>query len=369
MNTFGRLFRITTWGESHGVAIGCVVDGCPSGLEIPEREIQEELDRRKPGQSSVTTGRKEEDRIEILSGVFDGKTAGSPISMMIRNTDIDSSRYELMKDKPRPGHADLTWRQKFGISDWRGGGRASGRETAMRVAAGAIARKLLSRFGIGVLAYSKEIAGINADGLDSVNNINPEKVEEIRKGIYSNPVRTINSKKAEDMEKAITDAKSEKDSVGGVIEAIAFGVPPGLGEPVFGKLDSDIASGMMGIPAIKGVEIGKGFELAGMIGSESNDEFFTNGRKIYTKTNNCGGILGGISNGMPIVLRVVVKPTSSIGKLQHTVDLRNMEETMIEIIGRHDPCIVPRAVPVVEAMLSLVLADHGILSGFIPRFL
>lgn len=367
MNTFGRIFRITTWGESHGIAIGCVVDGCPSRLEISEREIQEELDRRKPGQSSVTTRRKEEDKIEILSGIFDGKTVGSPISMMIRNTDIDSSKYELIKDKPRPGHADLTWRQKFWISDWRGGGRASGRETATRVAAGAVARKLLRRFGIGILAYSKEIAGINADGLDSVNNINPKKVEEIRKGIYSNPVRTIDSKKGREMEKAIIDAKSEKDSVGGIIEAIAFGVPHGLGEPVFGKLGADIANAMMGIPAVKGVEIGKGFELAGMTGSESNDEFFLNKKNIYTKTNNCGGILGGISNGMPIVVRVAVKPTSSIGKEQKTVDLKTMKETTIRIEGRHDPCIVPRAVPVVEAMIALVLADHSIASGFIPR--
>lgn len=361
MNTFGRLFRVTTWGESHGSAVGCVVDGCPSGLELKQDEIQAELDRRRPGQSSIVTPRVEEDKVEILSGIFKGKTLGTPISMLIQNRDVDSSKYEAIKDTPRPGHGDLTWRQKFGWVDWRGGGRGSARETAARVAAGAVAKKLLGTAGVSIIAHSKEIGGIKADTVD----VNLNNLDEIKKRIESNPVRAL--EKAEKMEKAILAAREDGDSVGGVVEAVALGVPPGLGEPLFHKLDAEIASAMMGIPAVKGVEIGAGFELIKMKGSEANDEFIIEEDRIRTSTNNCGGILGGISNGMPIVIRVAIKPTSSIGKEQKTVNLATMEEATIKVEGKHDPCIVPRAVPVVEAMLSLVLADHSLLAGVIPR--
>lgn len=359
MNTFGRIFGVTTWGESHGKAIGCVVDGCPPGLELGKEDIQKELDRRSPGKNIVSTERKEADEVEILSGLFDGKTLGTPISMLIRNSDIDSSRYEDIRNLLRPGHAEFTWRKKFQLIDWRGGGRASGRETASRVAAGAIARKLLKNAGVEILAYSKEIAGISAD-----TSIDLEGMREV---IESNSVRSPDPKAAKKMEEAIISSKEESDSVGGVIEAVALGVPAGLGEPVFGKLDADLAKAMMSIPAVKGVEIGKGFELAGMKGSEANDAFILKEGVIQTETNNCGGILGGISNGMPIVVRVAVKPTSSIGVKQKTVDIGKMEEASIEVEGRHDPCIVPRAVVVVESMLALVLADHSLITGFIPR--
>ncbi len=266
-----------------------------------------------------------------------------------------------MKDIIRPGHADFTWKEKFHFVDYRGGGRASGRETASRVASGAIAKKLLLRFGIHVLAYSMEIAGIRAKLTEF------KDIGKIRRIIDSNPVKSVDPVIARDMEEAILSAKEEKDSVGGIIEAIVLGVPPGLGEPIFGKLDADLASALLSIPAVKGIEIGGGFELARMKGSEANDEFFIEKGKILTRTNNSGGILGGISDGMPIILRIVVKPTASIARPQKTVNLKTMKETEIEISGRHDPCVVPRAVPVVEAMISLVLADHGLISGFIPR--
>ncbi|MBU4202220.1 MAG: chorismate synthase [Candidatus Altiarchaeota archaeon] len=359
MNTFGRLFRVTTWGESHGSAIGCVVDGCPSGLELKQEEIQAELDRRRPGQSSIVTPRAEEDRVEILSGIFEGRSLGSPISMLIQNRDVDSSKYEAIKDTPRPGHGDLTWREKFGHVDWRGGGRNSARETAARVAAGAVGKKLLQTAGISIIAHSKEIGGIKADGVE----VNSNNIDEIKKKIESNPVRALD--RADEMEKAILAAREDSDSVGGIVEAVALGVPPGLGEPLSHKLDAEIAAAMMGIPAVKGVEIGAGFELVKMKGSEANDEFIIDDDKVRTSTNNCGGILGGISNGMPIVIRVAIKPTSSIGKEQKTVNLATMEGATIMVGGRHDPCIVPRAVPVVEAMLALVLADHSLLAGTI----
>jgi len=361
MNTFGRLFRVTTWGESHGSAIGCVVDGCPSGLELSRDEIQAQLDRRRPGQSSIVTPRAEEDKVEILSGIFEGKSLGTPISMLIQNRDVDSSKYEAIKDTPRPGHGDLTWREKFGWVDWRGGGRGSARETATRVAAGAVAKKLLQTAGVSIIAHSKEIGGISTEDVE----VNLNNVDEIKTRIESNPVRALD--KAKEMEEAILAAREDNDSVGGIVEAIALGVPPGLGEPLAHKLDAEIASAMMGIPAVKGVEIGAGFELVKMKGSEANDEFIIEEDRIKTSTNNCGGILGGISNGMPIVVRIAIKPTSSIGKEQKTVNLATMEEATIKVEGRHDPCIVPRAVPVVEAMLALVLADHSLLAGVISR--
>lgn len=355
-NTFGRAFRVTTYGESHGVAVGVVVEGCPSGLELEERDIQEELDRRRPGQSRITTERAEEDRVNILSGVFENRTTGAPIAMVVYNKDVDSSPYLEFRSKPRPSHGDFTYAGKYGHFDWRGGGRYSGRETLGRVAAGAIAKKLLRGIGIEVLGHTISIHGIRA-GEASIEDIrNAEK----------NPVRCADPDAAKRMEEEILKAKEEGDSVGGIVEIIALNVPTGLGEPVFDKLDADIAKALMSVGAVKGVEIGAGFAAAGRRGSENNDPFYIEGGEIKTKTNNSGGIQGGISNGMPIVARAAVKPTSSIAKKQETIDLKKMENTTIEIKGRHDPCIVPRVLPVCEAMMALVLADHAIRTGLIP---
>jgi chorismate synthase len=362
-NTFGNVFRITTWGESHGPAVGCVVDGCPSGLALSAEDIQKELDRRSPGKSPVSTERKEPDKVEILSGVFEGKTIGTPISLLIKNLDTDSGKYWEIKDLLRPGQAEYTYREKYGLIDWRGGGRASGRETAARVAGGAVAIKLLKRSGIEVVAYAKEIAGINAD----TPGIEYENIERTRKTIDSNSVRTVDPEVAEEMEHAILTAKKGKDSVGGIIEAVALGVPAGLGEPLSDKLSADLSKALMSIPAVKGVEIGAGFEIARMKGSEANDAFAVKKGAVYTTTNNAGGILGGMSNGMPIIIRVAVKPTASIAAIQKTINYEKKKESEIIVGGRHDPCIVPRAVPVVESMIALVLADHSIMSGFIPR--
>lgn len=350
-NTFGSAFRIATFGESHGAAVGVIVDGCPAGLELDERDVQKELDRRRPAQSRVTTQRAEKDEVKILSGVFEGRTTGMPIAMLVYNKDFDSSPYLELKNKPRPNHADFTYFMKYRNWDWRGGGRASGRETVGRVAAGAIAKKLLAKLEIEILGHTKEIHGI------SVGEI---AIEDIRKNAEKNPVRCADLKIAKEMEREILKAKKEGDSVGGVVEVIALNVPAGLGEPVFDKLDADIAKALMSIGAVKGVEIGAGFKAARKKGSENNDEFYVDKGTIKTLTNNSGGILGGISNGMPIIVRAAVKPTSSIAKEQRTVDLEKMENTTISIKGLHDPCIVPRVLPVCEAMLALVLADHAI---------
>jgi chorismate synthase len=332
-------------------------------MELSTGDIQKELDRRKPGTSDVVTQRKEADGIEILSGVHLGKTLGTPISLLIRNTDADSTKYDEIKDLLRPGQAEYTWREKYGAIDWRGGGRASARETAARVAGGAVALKLLRKHDIEILAYSKEIAGISAD----VPDLNYANIGKIRRITESNSARSPDAQAAQEMEHAILHAKKEKDSVGGIIEASVFGAPAGLGEPLFDKLSADISKAVMSIPGVKGVEIGAGFESARMRGSEANDPFYLDKGTIRTKTNNSGGILGGLSNGMPIVLRVAFKPTASIGIVQKTVDYKKKKETEIEVGGRHDPCIVPRAVPVVESMLGLVLADHSLMAGYIPR--
>lgn len=360
-NTFGKVFRASTWGESHGRAVGCVVDGCPSSLELSLADIQSELDRRKPGQSGVSTERVEGDEAEILSGVFEGKTLGTPISIMVWNKDADSSKYELIKDTPRPGHADFTWRAKFGHVDWRGGGRASARETVGRVAAGAVARKLLKNFGVDSIAFTRSIGGVASEEEFDVT------LKGFRDLVDSNPVRCPDPGKAKEMEEAVLAVKAEGDSLGGVIEVVSLGVPAGLGEPVFGRLDSELAGALMGIPSVKGVEVGGGFGLSSLRGGQANDELFFEGGEVRLKSNNCGGILGGLSTGMPVVVRVAVKPTSSISKPQKTVDLSKKQDAQIRVLGRHDPCIVPRAVPVVEAMVNLVLADHMILSGIIPR--
>ena len=348
-NSFGRIFKVTTWGESHGEAMGVVVDGCPAGLELSEVDIQRELDRRKPGVSAITTARKEADEVKILSGIFEGKTLGTPISMLVWNKDVDSSPYESLKDIARPGQADLTYQLKYGIRDYRGGGRASGRETVARVAAGAIAKRILASHAIQILGHVVEVGGIRARNV---------KVEEIRRNAESNAVRCADLEAARRMERLITEIKEEGDSVGGIVEVIALGVPAGLGEPVFDKLDAELSKALMSIGAVKGVEIGAGFEAARMKGSEMNDELYIQEGKIRTRTNNAGGILGGISTGEPIICRIAVKPTSSISKPQRSVDLEKMEEVEIKITGRHDPCICPRIVPVAEAMVALVFVDY-----------
>ncbi len=356
MNTFGHAFRITTWGESHGKAVGCVVDGCPAGLEVDLEFIDREMERRRPG-GKYASKRKERDRVEILSGVFGGITIGTPISMLIWNTDVDSRPYEELKTIFRPGHADFTYQAKFGVRDWRGGGRASARETAARVAAGAIAKLLLRKYDIKVMGYAREIAGVKCEVRD------PETAFERAE---KSPLRMPDERAEKEAERRVREVMNAGDSVGGIVEVVARNVPAGLGEPVFGKLDAYLAYAVMSIPAVKGVEIGAGFEAARMRGSENNDSLYLDG-SIRFRTNNAGGILGGISNGEDIVLRAAIKPTPSISRKQRTVDFEKMEEVEISIKGRHDPCIVPRAVPVVEAMVSLVLVDCMTLQGLIPR--
>jgi chorismate synthase len=348
-NSFGTLFRVTTWGESHGAAIGVVVDGCPAGIELSPRVIQHELDRRKPGVSELTTERKETDVVHILSGVLDGKTLGTPISMLVWNKDADSSPYEPLKDIARPGHADFVYQTKYGIRDHRGGGRASGRETAARVAAGALAKKILAARGVHILGHVVEVGGIRAREV---------KFEEIARNAERNAVRCADVDAAMRMEELIKETKAEGDSVGGIVEVLASGVPAGLGEPVFDKLDAELAKALMSVGAVKGIEIGAGFEAARMKGSEMNDEFILKEGVIRTITNNAGGILGGISTGEPIRCRIAVKPTASISKPQRSVDMAKMKAVELRITGRHDPCICPRIVPVAEAMVALVLVDY-----------
>lgn len=356
-NSFGRMFRMTTFGESHGRAVGVVVDGVPAGLDLSEEDIQVELNRRRPGISKVVSPRAEPDKVEILSGVFQGKTLGTPIAMVVRNVAFEDEPYDVIKDLPRPGHADLTYWLKYGHVDHRGGGRASGRETVSRVAAGAIAKKILKSIGIEVLAHVVEIARIGVD---------PDKLTlgAIRNA-DKNPIRCADQSAAKKMMKAIKNAQEEGDSVGGIVEVIALGVPGGVGETVFDKLDADVAKALMSIGGVKGVEIGAGFALTRMRGSEANDQFRIDPKtgKIVTSTNKAGGILGGLSTGMPIIAKIAVKPTSSISKPQATVDLRTKKETTIRVKGKHDPCICPRIVPVAEAMVALVIADHMLRAG------
>ncbi len=342
-STFGRLFTITTWGESHGPALGVVVDGCPAGLPLEVDDIQRDLDRRRVGQSIVTSTRDEKDRVEILSGVFEGFTTGAPISMMTTNGDQRSKNYDNLRDVFRPGHADFTYWAKYGHRDHRGGGRSSSRETWGRVAAGAIAKKLLAEFGVDIFAFASEIGGIEMETFD-------------RDQIERNLVRCPAPVAADKMVEAITRVRKERDSIGGVVEVRASGVPAGLGDPTFDKLDALIGTAMLSIPATKGVEIGGGFGMARQRGSESNDAFTVEDGRIRTRSNHAGGTLGGISTGEDIVVRVALKPTSSIAREQDTVDVDLNPRTLI-VEGRHDPCVVPRAVPVVEAMLALTLAD------------
>lgn len=339
-NSFGQAYKITTFGESHGGAVGVIIDGVTPNIEISEAEIQKELDRRKPGQSSITTPRKETDEIHIMSGIFEGKTTGTPLMMILYNKDQQPSAYNDIKDMFRPGHADYTYLKKYGIRDYRGSGRASGRETAGRVAAGALAKKILKSKGIEILAYTKRAAGIECESFD------PDVIEK-------NTLRAPDMKAAEKMLEAITLRQDDKDSSGGVIECRISGVPAGLGEPVFDKLDADIAHGMLSIGAVKGIEFGLGFKAADISGSEHNDWMDKNGYQ----TNNAGGIIGGISNGNEIIFRLPVKPVSSIEKPQETVN-KNGEEKTIITEGRHDACICPRVIPVVESMAAIIILDH-----------
>ncbi|WNY24266.1 Chorismate synthase [Methanimicrococcus hongohii] len=353
-NTFGSAFRITTWGESHGPAVGAVIDGAIPGIEITAEEIQKELDRRKPGQSNVSTPRNESDTVEILSGVFEGKTTGTPISLLIRNSNQHSSDYDSLRDTPRPGHADFAYAEKYGIRDHRGGGRSSGRETVGRVAAGAVAKKILSEFGIKVVCHTTRIGGVSADP-DVLSKLS---FEEIKNNIEKNSVRCADLTTAAQMEAAVAAAKERGDSVGGIVEGLICGVPAGLGEPVFDKLDADLAKAIMSIGAVKGFEIGVGFAAAGAFGSVLNDAFEIQNGEIRTATNNAGGILGGISTGEIIRFRAAIKPTPSISKVQKTVNTAEMKEAEISIQGRHDPVIAPRFVPVGEAMAAIVILDH-----------
>ncbi|MCL2115568.1 MAG: chorismate synthase [Methanobrevibacter sp.] len=401
-NTTGKIFSITSFGSSHGKAIGAVIDGCPANLEISEKDIQKELNRRKPGTSEITTSRKESDEIEIISGIFNGKTDGTPITGIVFNKDQKSKDYESLKNTPRPGHGDYTWKKKYGNYDYHGGGRGSGRVTIAHVIGGAIAKKLLNSYNIKIVSHVTQIGKIKA------NTVNMNFIEEFAS---KNPVRCADPTAAKAMEELILEYKEKGDSIGGIVETIALNVPAGLGDPVFGKLDGDLAKALMEIGSVKGVEIGFGFEVANSTASQINDEFYIknidtknnidnknnsnsnnnynidyedknnknykNNNKQYDKnndlnkydigtaTNTSGGILGGISNGMPIVTRIAVKPTPSISTIQNTVDLEKGEETKIEIKGRHDPCICPRITAVSESSVAIVLADHMLRSGFI----
>ena len=339
-NSFGTLFRITTWGESHGSAVGVVIDGCPPQMDLAAEDIQKELDRRRPGHGKGSSPRREKDRVEILSGVFEEKTTGTPISLLIWNEDVDSRPYEELKDVFRPGHADFTYQAKYGIRDYRGGGRASSRETVGRVAAGAIAKKILAQEKISILAYTLELGGIRADKMD---------LDEVER----NFLRCPDQQAALAMERRIKEVKLQSDTLGGIVEILVRGCPPGLGEPVFDKLEADLAKGLMSIGAIRGVEVGAGFRVARMLGSECNDPLGPDG----FEKNDAGGILGGISNGSDILIRVAVKPIPSISIEQKTVD-HFKKPVLLQIKGRHDVSAIPRIIPVCEAMVAIVLTDH-----------
>ncbi|WP_044882450.1 chorismate synthase [Neochlamydia sp. EPS4] len=348
-NSMGNIFRITTWGESHGPAIGVVIDGCPAGLLLQEEDINQALALRAPGHSIYTSPRQESDRCQILSGVFDGKTTGTPISIFIRNRDVDSSKYEPIQNLLRPGHANFTYLEKYGLFDYRGGGRSSARETACRVAAGAVAKKLLKHYDIQVIAYLLQVANIAAKVSFS---------SDLFDNVYKSPIYCPDAEAAKSMQKAIMQAKEEGDSLGGIVELSAQNLPVGLGDPMYEKLEANLAKAMMSLPATKGFEIGTGFQAVKMPGSIHNDSFQYHQEKITTATNHAGGTLGGISTGMPLIARVVFKPPSSVMKEMATVNRQGEAATFKLPAGsRHDPCVAIRAVPVVEAMAALVLAD------------
>jgi chorismate synthase len=342
-NSFGRSFRVTTFGESHGPAVGVVIDGVPSRFEVDLDAIQRQLDRRRPGQGPLTSPRQESDRLQVLAGLLDGRTTGAPICLVVANRDARPEDYEHLREVLRPGHADLSWQAKYGLRDWRGGGRASGRETVARVAAGAVARQLLAARGVQLLGHVVELAGIQ---LEAGVELDPAAIER-------SPVRCADPRASGAMVAAVAAARADGDSVGGVVEVRARGVPAGWGDPVFDKLDARLASALMGLGAVKGVEIGEGFALARRRGSEANDPILPGGAFA---TNRAGGVLGGVSSGAELVVRAAVKPTPSIAREQATVDLAGRPST-VRATGRHDPCIAPRLVPVAEAMVALVLVD------------
>jgi chorismate synthase len=350
-NSFGHLFRITTWGESHGGGVGVVIDGCPPRLPLTEADIQPDLDRRRPGQSAIVTPRQEADRVEILSGTFEGKTLGTPISMWVKNEDARPEAYSEMASKFRPSHADYTYQAKFGIRNWQGGGRTSARETIGRVAAGAVAKKILrEQFGVAILAYVTQVQRIAA-------RIDLEAVT--FKQIEGNIVRCPDQEAAQKMIRLIEKMRRAGDSVGGLIECVARGVPPGWGEPVFDRLEADLGKAMLSLPATKGFEIGSGFGGTLLTGLAHNDAFRMKGGKVRTVTNNSGGVQGGISNGETIYFKVGFKPVATVMREQLTVDTQ-FKNTTLKARGRHDPCVLPRAVPMVEAMTALVLVDHAL---------
>ncbi|MEE3213295.1 MAG: chorismate synthase [Thermoproteota archaeon] len=361
-NSIGRRLVLTSFGESHGRCVGAVLDGCPAGLDLTEKDIQKMLDLRKPGQSLVSTQRKEDDVVEIISGTFRGSTTGAPITMVIWNKDQKSTDYEKLRAEMRPGHSDFPAYVKYKkFNDHRGGGRFSGRLTATHVMGGSIARKLLKeQLGVETNSYTEQIGKIK---------VVKEVDKKLFKSIYSNVVRCPSKITATKMEKSILNARKKGDSLGGIIKSVTMNVPPGLGEPIFGSLESDISKAIFSIPAVKGVEFGSGFAGSERFGSENNDPFIIKNGKISTKTNNSGGILGGISNGMPIVFRVAFKPASSIAKYQDTVNVKTKKNIKLQVGGRHDPCVVPRAPPVVDSLVSLILADHALLSALIKPVL
>ena len=351
-NTFGNIFTITTFGESHGRGLGVIIDGCPAGVKINEDFIRMELQRRKPGQSKITTQRKEEDNFEILSGVFEGQSTGTPIAMVIYNTDQKSKDYSHIADKFRPSHADYTYHEKFGVRDYRGGGRSSARETAARVAAGAVAKLLLASYGVAINAYVSQAGAVKLE--KSYQELDFNLTE-------SNIVRCPDADTADKMIELIDQVRKERDTIGGVVSCVAKGVPVGLGEPVFDRLHAVLGHAMLSINAVKGFEFGSGFEGVTMKGSQHNDAFYTEGDKVRTRTNHSGGIQGGISNGEDIYFKVAFKPVATIMQDQMSVNAQG-EKTTVSGKGRHDPCVVPRAVPIVEAMCALVLADHLLLN-------
>jgi chorismate synthase len=358
MNTLGKHYRITSIGESHGQLVGVVIDGCPAGLKLDMKQLQADLDRRRPGQSNITTQRSEEDKAEVLTGLYERVTTGAPITIITHNKDRDSSKYLEQRWTPRPGHADYTAGLRYGeYQDPRGGGRFSGRNTAGFVMAGSVAKQLLAQTGTNIVGYTQQIGEVVAP--------EPVDVEHIEENI----VRCPDPVSAEKMTKEIEKARADNDSIGGKVRCIALNPPKGIGDPIFDTLEGCLSKAFFSIPAVKAVEFGSGVDAAGMRGSEHNDQYAIQDDEIVTITNNSGGILGGISNGMPIVATVSFKPTPSIGKPQRTVALQTKEETTIRVEGRHDPCIVPRAVPVVEAMMAVVLVDHVLGAGVIPRIL
>ncbi|PVX26526.1 MAG: chorismate synthase [Candidatus Bathyarchaeum sp.] len=361
-NSIGKEFVITCFGESHGRCVGAIIDGCPAGLPLAVEDIQREVDKRLPKKEAIVSARREEDAVELLSGTYEGFTTGAPICVLVWNKEVISDDYDAIRHTPRPGHADYPARIKYlGFNDNRGGGRFSGRLTVAFVMAGAVAKKLLGLAGVQVLAYSTEIGGVKM-------HVTPS-LEAIKEKTYVNAVRCPDVVAAQKMEEAILNAKSEGDSIGGIVECVASNVLPGVGEPLFDSLDAELAKMLFDIPAVKGVEFGIGFEAARLKGSQNNDSYMMQDGDVKAVTNNAGGILGGLSSGTPLVVRVAVKPTPSISKEQKTVDMLEMKDTTVQVKGRHDPCIVPKAVLVVESSVAIVLVDQMIRAGLLPKVL